>query len=59
LINGNGQWGLSMNRFFRIISVGVLTVLVGAISASTRRAIVNAEPLIEVEVYRNSVRVIG
>jgi hypothetical protein len=29
----------------------------GAMSSGTRRAIVNGEPLIEVEVYRNSVRV--
>ena len=126
--------GLSMNRFFRIVSVGVLTMLVaataaaadeylgtyvariseqdhqasdgypldtaaqmvrqdranwhkfgngdsedqddpwftsngqrarlekllgqgGAMSSATRRAILNGEPLIEVEVYRNSVRV--
>jgi len=34
LINGNGQWGLSMNRFFRIVSAGVLTVLVGATAAT-------------------------
>ena len=33
----------------------------GAMSSATRRAIVNGEPLIEVEVYRNSVvvRIIG
>lgn len=29
----------------------------GAMSQSTRRAIVNGEPLIQVDVYRNSVRV--
>ena len=29
----------------------------GAMNQATRRAIVNGEPLIEVEVYRNSVRV--
>jgi hypothetical protein len=29
----------------------------GAMSSGVRRAIVNGEPLIEVEVYRNSVRV--
>jgi hypothetical protein len=29
----------------------------GAMSASTRRAIVNGEPLIQVDVYENSVRV--
>jgi hypothetical protein len=38
-------------RFERLLGQG------GAISASTRRAIVNGQPLIEVEVYRNSVRV--
>lgn len=29
----------------------------GAMSASTKRAIVNGEPVVEVEVYRNSVKV--
>lgn len=29
----------------------------GAMSSSTRRAIVNGEPLIQVDVYENSVRV--